>query len=104
MVDFSLSDTERDIRDWVRNFVQRELIPLEPEVLRRERAGERGLTKEEQRELQEKARKAGFWGVQTPEEYGGMGLGAVIAAPSEIELGRSVVPFRLRGYAATILY
>lgn len=104
MVDFSLSDTERDIRDWVRNFVQRELIPLEPEVLRRERAGERGLTKEEQRELQEKARKAGFWGVQTPEEYGGMGLGAVMAALIEIELGRTFVPFRFGGYADNILY
>src|SRR5690606_18327860 len=104
MVDFSLSDTERDIRDWVRNFVQRELIPLEPEVLRRERAGERGLTKEEQWELQEKARKAGFWGVQTPEEYGGMGLGAVMAALIEIELGRTFVPFRFGGYADNILY
>ncbi|MFD0923417.1 acyl-CoA dehydrogenase family protein [Saccharopolyspora rosea] len=103
-MDFSLSETERDIRDWVRNFVQRELVPLEPEVLRRERAGERGLTKQEQRELQDKARQAGFWGVQTPEEYGGMGLSAVLAALIEIELGRTFVPFRFGGYADNILY
>ncbi|GGI75967.1 acyl-CoA dehydrogenase [Saccharopolyspora subtropica] len=104
MVDFSLSDTERDIRDWVRNFVRRELVPLEPEVLRRERAGERGLTREEQRALQDKARQAGFWGVQTPEEYGGMGLSAVMTALIEVELGRTFVPFRFGGYADNILY
>ncbi|WP_433869552.1 acyl-CoA dehydrogenase family protein [Saccharopolyspora sp. CA-218241] len=104
MVDFSLSETERDIRDWVRNFVQRELVPLEPEVLRRERAGERGLTKDEQRELQDKAKQAGFWGVQTPEEYGGMDLSAVMSALIEAELGRTFVPFRFGGYADNILY
>ncbi|GAA2813498.1 acyl-CoA dehydrogenase family protein [Saccharopolyspora taberi] len=104
MVDFSLTDTERDIRDWVRNFVQRELVPLEPEVLRRERAGERGLTPDELAGLQAKAKAAGFWGVQTPEEYGGMGLSAVLTALIEIELGRTFVPFRFGGYADNILY
>lgn len=104
MVDFSLSDTERDIRDWVRNFVQRELVPLEQEVLRRERAGERGLTKQEQQDLQDKAKQAGFWGVQTPEEYGGMDLSAVMAALIEIELGRTFVPFRFGGGADNILF
>lgn len=104
MVDFALSDTERDIRDWVRNFVQRELMPLESEALRRERNGERGLTKEESGGLREKARQAGFWGVQTPEEYGGMGLSAVMTALIEIELGRTHVPFSFGGQADNILY
>jgi acyl-CoA dehydrogenase len=104
MVDFGLSDTERDIRDWVRNFVRRELMPLEPEVLRRERLGERGLTPDETRALRDTARKAGFWGVQTPEEYGGMGLSAMLAALIEIELGRTFVPFRFGGFADNILF
>ncbi|GAA3356237.1 acyl-CoA dehydrogenase family protein [Saccharopolyspora gregorii] len=104
MVDFSLSETERDIRDWVRTFVQRELVPLEPEVLRRERDHERGLTREELAELRKKARDAGFWGVQTPEEYGGMNLSAVLTALIEIELGRTFVPFSFGGYADNILY
>ncbi|WP_182545316.1 acyl-CoA dehydrogenase family protein [Halosaccharopolyspora lacisalsi] len=103
-MDFSLSDTERDIRDWVRTFVQRELMPLESEVLRRERAGERGLPKEQLAQLRDKARQAGFWGVQTPEEYGGMDLSAVMAALIEIELGRTFVPFSFGGYADNILY
>ncbi|WP_017974238.1 acyl-CoA dehydrogenase family protein [Actinopolyspora halophila] len=104
MVDFSLSDTERDIRDWVRNFVQRELMPLEQQVLDRERRGERGLSKEETEQLRDKARQAGFWGVQTPEEYGGMGLSAVLTALTEVELGRTFVPFSFGGSADNILY
>ncbi|PRW64348.1 acyl-CoA dehydrogenase family protein [Actinopolyspora mortivallis] len=104
MVDFSLSDTERDIRDWVRNFVHRELMPLEQRVLERERRGERGLEKEETEQLREKARQAGFWGVQTPEEYGGMGLSAVMTALVEVELGRTFVPFTFGGSADNILY
>ncbi|MBK0869140.1 MULTISPECIES: acyl-CoA dehydrogenase family protein [unclassified Saccharopolyspora] len=104
MVDFSLTEEERDIRDWVRTFVQRELMPLEQEVLRRERNHERGLTKQELGQLRQKARDAGFWGVQTPEEYGGMGLSAVLTALIEIELGRTFVPFSFGGYADNILY
>ncbi|GAB3297396.1 acyl-CoA dehydrogenase family protein [Parasphingorhabdus pacifica] len=104
MVDFALSETERDIRDWVRTFVQRELMPLESDVLRRERAGEPGLPKEDLKALRAKAREAGFWGVQTPEEYGGMGLSAVMTALVEVELGRTFVPFSFGGYADNILY
>ena len=104
MVDFSLTDTEREVRDWVRTFVKKEIMPLEPEVLRRERKGEPGLTRAELRALQLKAKESGFWGVQTPEEYGGMNLSAVMSALLEVELGRSFVQFRFGGYADNILY
>ncbi|PXY37026.1 acyl-CoA dehydrogenase [Prauserella sp. PE36] len=103
-MDFSLSVEEREIRDWVRTFVQRELVPLEQEVLRRERAGQPGLPSDQLEELQLKARDSGFWGVQTPEEYGGMGLSAVMTALLEAELGRSFVPFRFGGAADNILF
>jgi len=103
-VDFTLSVEEREVRDWVRTFVQRELMPLEPEVLRRERAGQPGITGEELKELQLKAKESGFWGVFTPEEYGGMGLSAVMAALLEAELGRTFVPFRFGGAADNILF
>ncbi|TDQ43589.1 acyl-CoA dehydrogenase family protein [Actinorugispora endophytica] len=105
MVDFALTEEQRAIRDWVRTFVEREIIPLEQEVLRRERVGEgHGLTREELRGLQLLARKSDFWGVQTPVEYGGMGLDAVAAALVEVELGRSFVPFSFGGNADNILY
>jgi len=103
-MDFSLSEEERSVRDWVRTFVTREIVPLEPEVLRRERAGEAGLPADELSRLQDKAKLAGVWGVLTPEEYGGMGLGAVMTALVETELGKSFVPFQFGGYADNILY
>jgi alkylation response protein AidB-like acyl-CoA dehydrogenase len=103
-MDLSLSDEEREIRDWVRTFVTREVMPLESTVLERERRNERGLTREELRSLQAKAKESGFFGVQTPEEYGGMALGAVMTALVEAELGRSFVPFSFGGDADNILY
>ncbi|WP_197318738.1 acyl-CoA dehydrogenase family protein [Saccharomonospora sp. NB11] len=103
-MDFSLSDEERQIRDWVRTFVQKELVPLEQEVLRRERAHQPGLTNDELTELRQKAKKSGFWGVQTPQEYGGMGLSAVMTALLEAELGRTFVPFSFGGSADNILF
>ena len=103
-MDFSLSEEEQSVRDWVRTFVRKEIQPLEQEVLRRERANQPGLTHDVLVELQDKAKASGFWGVQTPEEYGGMGLGAVMSALLEAELGRSFVQFRFGGYADNILY
>jgi acyl-CoA dehydrogenase len=104
MVDFSLSDEERQIRDTVRAFIEKEVMPLEPDVLRNERTGRPGIERETLRELQAKARRSGFWGVTTPEEYGGMNLGAVMAAIIAMETGRTFVPFDFGGYADNILY
>jgi len=104
MVDFSLTDEERQIRDTVRDFIQREVMPLEPEVLRNERAGRPGVERAVIRELQLKARRSGFWGVLTPEEYGGMDLGPVMAAIIAMETRRPFVPFQLGGAADNILY
>ena len=63
-MDLNLSSEERDIRDWVRTFVSKELMPLEQQVLTRERRGERGVTHDELKALQDKARAAGFFGIQ----------------------------------------
>lgn len=60
-MDFSLSDEERAIRDTARQFITREVVPLEPEALRRERAHRPGLERSELVELQQKAKKFGFW-------------------------------------------
>ena len=103
-MDLTLSDEEREIRDWVRTFVRKEIMPLEPDVLARERRNAPGVTRDELRGLQDKAKASGFFGVHTPEEYGGMGLGAVMSALVEVELGRSFVPFTFAGDADNILY
>ena len=103
-MDLTLTDEEREIREWVRTFVTKELMPLEPRALERERAGERGIALDEVKALQEKARTSGFFGIQTPEQYGGMGLGAVMNALIEAELGRTFVPFKFGGDADNILF
>ena len=54
-MDFSLTDEERAIRDTARQFITREVIPLEQEALLRERRHQPGLERSELRELQLKA-------------------------------------------------
>jgi acyl-CoA dehydrogenase len=103
-VDFSLSDEERAIRDTARSFIRKEVAALEDEVLRRERRGEPGITRDELRELQLKAKQFGFWGLSTPEEYGGMNLPAVMQSLIFTEIGHTFVPFRFGGEADNILY
>jgi alkylation response protein AidB-like acyl-CoA dehydrogenase len=103
-MDFSLSDEERAIRDTARQFITREVMPLEQEALRRERAHQPGLDRSELVELRQKAKKFGFWGLSTPEEYGGMNLPAVLQSLIWTEVGRSFVQFTFGGEADNILY
>lgn len=103
-MDFSLSDEEKAIRDTARAFIRKEVEPLEQEVLRRERDHRPGLDRSELRELQLKAKQFGFWGLSTPQEYGGMDLPAVLQSLVWTEVGRSFVPFRFGGEADNILY
>jgi acyl-CoA dehydrogenase len=103
-VDFSLTDEQQAIRETARAFITREVMPLEDEVLRRERRGEPGFTRDELRTLQQKAKTFGFWGLGTPEEYGGMALPAVTQSLVWTEIGRTFVPFRFGGEADNILY
>ncbi len=103
-MDFSLSEEERAVRDTARAFIRNEVMPLEAEVLRRERAHGPGLERSELRDLQLKARKFGFWGLSTPEEYGGMALPAVMQSLIYTEVGRTFVPFMFGGEADNILY
>jgi alkylation response protein AidB-like acyl-CoA dehydrogenase len=103
-MDFGLSDEARAIRDTARQFIRKEVMPLEPEVLARERRHEPGLDRSELRELQLKARKFGFWGLATPEEYGGMDLPAVLQSLIWTEIGHTFIPFRFGGEADNILF
>jgi len=103
-MDFSLSDDERAIRDTAREFIVKEVMPLESEVLRRERNHQQGLEHSEVVELQHKAKAFGFWGLATPEADGGMNLPAVTQALIASELGRTFVPFRFGGEADNILF
>jgi acyl-CoA dehydrogenase len=103
-MDFSLTDEQKMVKETVRSFVQRELFPLEGEVLRNEREGRPGIERSQLRDLQLKAKEMGFWGINTPEEYGGANLGPVMSAIVGIELAHTFVPFTFGGLADNILY
>lgn len=99
-----LSDEQRMVQETIRKFVEKELIPLENEVLRNELEGKPSLSKEKEKELQLKAKKAGFWGINTPVEYGGAGLGQMMQAIVSMEVSKTFVPFKFGGSADNILY
>jgi acyl-CoA dehydrogenase len=83
-MDFGLSDEQHEIVRTVRNFVEKELYPLEPEV---ERTG--AVPREVGREIQRKVQKLGFYAPNMPAEYGGGGLDRVTFTLLERELGRA---------------
>ncbi|KPM51958.1 acyl-CoA dehydrogenase [Frankia sp. R43] len=102
-MDFSLTEEQRLARDSVRAFVNKELMPLESQFLRDEREGRRGLTDEHLGELQQKAKRSGFWGIDTPEEYGGANVGPIISSLIRMELSRTCIPFTFGGQADHLL-
>ncbi|WP_100399035.1 acyl-CoA dehydrogenase family protein [Bacillus sp. FJAT-44742] len=99
-----LNDEQKMVQETIRKFVEKELIPLENEVLRNEREGKPSLPEEKQTELQLKAKEAGFWGINTPAEYGGAELGQMMQAIVSMEVSKTFVPFRFGGSADNILY
>ncbi|MGG1687784.1 acyl-CoA dehydrogenase family protein [Pseudalkalibacillus sp. NRS-1564] len=103
-MDLRLTDEQVMVQKTIRKFVENELIPLENDVLRNERAGKPGISAEKMEELQQKAKKAGFWGINTPEEYGGADLGQMMLAIVMMEVSKTFVPFRFGGSADNILY
>jgi len=89
-----LSEEHRMVRDLVTRFVERELMPLEPQVLAREAGGGRiALTPEEEGPLRAKAKELGLWGLDVPEEFGGADLPVLPLMAVEEEMGRTLTPF-----------
>jgi len=83
-MDFGLSEEQQMIVHTVREFVERELYPLEAEV---ERTGH--VDREVGCEIQKKVQKLGFYAPNIPAEYGGGGLDRVTFTLLERELGRA---------------
>jgi acyl-CoA dehydrogenase len=88
------NEEHRMLQDLVAKFVDRELIPLEPAVLKREaNGGKLGLSDEERAPLLAKCKELGLWGLDSPEEFGGANLPVEALALVNEELGRTAVPF-----------
>jgi acyl-CoA dehydrogenase len=103
-MDFALSDEQKMILTTVREFVKRELVPLEGQVSRAEIEGRVFPDAKTVRELQLKAKSAGLWGLNTPEEYGGANLGSQLTALISMETARALVRFSYGGSADNILF
>jgi acyl-CoA dehydrogenase len=103
-MDFKLSDEQRMVQRTIREFIEKEIMPFEQQVLRNEREGRPPMDPADTKALRKKAKDAGFWGINTPEEYGGANLGPIMSALIAMEMGRTFVPFSFGGSADNILY
>ena len=95
-MDFTLQEEHRMLQDTVRRFVRQELLPLESLVLQRDTQGMTGedlLPPEIDEKLLEKAKAAGLWGLDVPEEFGGLNLDAFSKCLANEELHKTITPF-----------
>lgn len=83
-MDFGLSDVQRMLVDTVRAFVDKELMPYETEVERQDLVRPELIA-----QIRERAKAAGLYAANMPEELGGGGLDALGVALMERELGRT---------------
>jgi acyl-CoA dehydrogenase len=84
-LNFELPEEIRMLKDTVRRFVDRELIPIE----RNARDGHK-LKPEVRAHLTAKARELGLVGYDVPREYGGLGMGLVAKVTVWAELSRTI--------------
>src|SRR6267154_4009360 len=84
-LNFELPEEIRLLRDTVRKFVDREMIPIEREA----RDGHK-LKPAVRAHLQAKAQELGLAGYDVPREYGGLGMGLVAKVTVWSELGRTI--------------
>jgi acyl-CoA dehydrogenase len=80
IMDFSLPEELKVLRDNMRRFVDKELLPINEEVNR---------TKEIPARIIQAMKDMGLFGITTPEEYGGQGLGMVPCCLIQEELARA---------------
>ena len=86
MIDFSLTDAQRDVQRTARAFAEREILP---------RIHELDSTSTYDRTLYEKMGAAGFLGLPIPERYGGAGMDYVAFALLCEEMERADTAFRV---------
>lgn len=94
-MDFTLPEELEMVRDTVRDFVQNELVPIERDVLVREKGGMRGaeIPRDKREHLKKLAVDQGLWAMSVPEALGGGGLNALGMCLVAEELGKSFVDF-----------
>ena len=84
-MDFELPEELRLLKKTVRQFVDRELIPIEMEAMDGHR-----MKPEHRTRVEAKAKEAGLWLLDVPTEYGGQGLSYLGLAVVWEELARTI--------------
>jgi acyl-CoA dehydrogenase len=93
---FELAEEHRMLKDLVRRFVDQELMPLEKAVMERDIAsGRPGLSAEEHARIDKVSREMGLWGLDAPEDIGGVDLPMVAMVGVNEEMGKTIVPYTL---------
>jgi alkylation response protein AidB-like acyl-CoA dehydrogenase len=85
-MDFNLPDEIRILKDTVRKFVDRELIPIEMQSM-----DGPDLKPESRKALEAKTRELGLWLLEVPAELGGQDLSLLATAVINEELARRPV-------------
>ncbi len=105
-MDFNLPEELKMLQALVRDFVKDRLLPLERELLGRDgepSSGKLYLPKEIESDLIRTAKEMGLWGLNLPEELGGVGLSTLGICLVQEELARTIVPFNF-GYITPLLF
>ena len=90
-MDFELPEEILMIKKTIRQFIDREVIPLERDY----RPEGEDMPERLLKPLQEKAKALGFWHLDVPQEYGGAGLDLLTRCVIAEEVFRTVaLPFR----------
>ncbi len=101
-MDFALSEEFALIKEMAERFTNRELKPLEHEMLQREMRmwtdGMHLLSDEAHKRLLKISQEMGFWGIDVSEELGGQGLGMLAKTLVVEELSKSFVGFSHHGF------
>ncbi|HEX4409121.1 MAG TPA: acyl-CoA dehydrogenase family protein [Xanthobacteraceae bacterium] len=84
-MDFELAPELQMIKEQLRRFVDKEIIPIE-----REAYDGPSLRPDVKKRLEAKTKEMGFWHLGTPVEYGGMGLSLLARTIVWEEMGRTI--------------
>lgn len=101
-MDFSIPEEYMMLKESMREFVKREMMPLEKQFLERDMGlwttpGPL-LPKEDTQNLLNKTKDLGFWGLEVEEKFGGQGLGMLAKTLVMEELCRCFVGFSPHGF------
>lgn len=96
-MDFAIPEEYMMLKESMREFVKRELMPLEKTLLEREMTlwSEPGplIPESDYRQLMHKSKDLGFWGLEVEEKFGGQGLGMLAKTLVVEELAKCLVGF-----------